>query len=147
VLREMLERSGPVDVFALVAQGLQMGDDSHMRIQATTNLFIRQLLPHLAAAEHPARVEVARHLAQNHLFFLNVAMAAAKAVADHASNVPGSSVVTCMARNGTTFGIRVSGTGDRWFIGDAPPVEDALYHSGYGPDDAAPISGTAPCSS
>jgi len=141
VMREMLERSGPVDVFALVAQGLQMGDDSHMRIQATTNLFIRQLLPHLAAAEHPARVEVARHVSQNHLLFLNVAMAAAKAVADHASNVPGSSVVTCMARNGTTFGIRVSGTGDRWFIGDAPSVEDALYHSGYGPEDGAPDIG------
>lgn len=141
VLREVLERSGPVDIFALVAQGLQMGDDSHMRIQATTNLFVRQLLPHLVAAEHPARVDVALHLSQNHLLFLNVAMAGAKAIADHASGVAGSSVVTCMARNGTTFGIRLSGTGDRWFLGDAPPVADALFHPGYGADDGAPDIG------
>ena len=44
VLREAIERAGPVDVFALVAQGLQMGDDAHMRIQATTNLLVRHLL-------------------------------------------------------------------------------------------------------
>src|SRR3990172_3399298 len=73
VLDAAIRDTGPIDVFALVAQGLQMGDDAHMRIQATTNLFIRQLVPHLAAAEHPARVEVARHVSQNHLLFLNVA--------------------------------------------------------------------------
>jgi hypothetical protein len=141
LLRALLERTGPIDVFALVAQGLQMGDDAHMRTQATTNLLVRQLLPELVASDHPARVEVARFISQNHLVFLNVAMAAAKAVADHASGVPASSIVTTMARNGTTFGIGVAGTGGRWFVGDAPPVGDALYHSGYGPDDAAPDIG------
>ena len=141
VLGEAISRGGPVDVFALVAQGLQMGDDAHMRIQATTNLLVRQLLPHLVGAEHPGRVEAAAFLSQNHLVFLNLGMAAAKAIADHASGVPGSSIVTAMARNGTTFGIRLSGTGDRWFVGEAPPVSDALYHSGYGPEDSAPDIG------
>lgn len=141
VLRGVLERMGPIDVFALVAQGLQMGDDSHMRIQATTNLLVRQLLPELVAADHPARVEVARFLSQNHLVFLTIAMAAAKSLVDHAADVAGSTIVTSMARNGTTFGIRTSGTGARWFIGDAPPVGDALFHSGYGPQDGAPDIG------
>jgi len=46
-----------------------------------------------------------------------------------------------MARNGTTFGIRLAGTGNRWFVGEAPPVEDALFHSGFGPEDGAPDIG------
>jgi hypothetical protein len=141
VLAETVRASGPVDLFALVSQGLQMGDDSHMRTQATTNLLIRQILPHLAAVEHPGRVEMARLLSQNHLFFLNLAMAAAKAVADGAADVAGSSIVVGMARNGTTFGIRVAGMEDRWFVTDAPPVGDALYYAGFGPDVAAPDIG------
>ena len=141
VLDAAIRDTGPIDVFALVAQGLQMGDDAHMRIQATTNLFLRHLMASLAGVDHPARVEVARFLSSNHLLFLNVAMAAAKAVADWASDIPGSSMVTGMARNGTTFGIRVSGTGGRWFVAPAPWVGDPLFHPGYGPEDAAPDIG------
>ena len=141
VLGEALRSIGPVDLFALTSQGLQMGDDAHMRSQATTNLLIRNLLPHLAAVEHPGRVEVALFLARNHLFFLNLAMAAAKAVADGAAGVPGSSIVVGMARNGTTFGIRVAGLGDRWFTTGAPRVADALYYAGFGADVAAPDIG------
>ncbi|MDQ1565363.1 MAG: hypothetical protein QOF96_243, partial [Actinomycetota bacterium] len=94
--------SGPIDVFALAAQGLQMGDDVHMRTQASTNLLIRALLPQLLALESPARVELGRFLAGNHLFFLNLAMAAARSLTAWARDVDGSSIVVGMARNGTT---------------------------------------------
>jgi hypothetical protein len=137
VLAAALAAHGPVNAFSLAAQGLQMGDDLHMRTQAATNLLLRDLLPSLVASDDGAVVDVARFLSSNHLFFLNFAMAAAKLVADAASGVAGSSVVVSMARNGTTFGIRLAGTGDRWFIADAPPVGDALYHGDYGPDNAA----------
>lgn len=141
VLAAAVRAAGPIDVFSLVAQGLQMGDDSHMRTQATTNLLLRHLLPFLVEVDHPARTDVARFLSANHLFFLNIAMAAAKAVADWAAEVPESSVVVGMARNGTTFGVRIAGAGDEWFVAPAPPVGDALYHAGFGPDDAAPDIG------
>ena len=141
VLDEALQAAGPLDLFSLIAQGLLMGDDVHMRSQATTNLFLRALLPHLVGLQEPRAVDVARFLSANHLFFLNLAMAAAKAATDWASLVPGSSVVTGMARNGTTFGIKLSGTGDRWFTALAPNVEDALYHPGFDPDVAAPDIG------
>jgi len=136
VLDAALKSSGPLDVFSLVAQGLQMGDDAHMRTQATTNLFIRHLLPHLVAQANRQAVDVARFLSSNHLFFLNLAMAAAKAVTDWAAPVPDSSLAVGMARNGTTFGIRLAGNAD-WFVAPAPPVEDALYHPGFGPEAAA----------
>jgi hypothetical protein len=45
-----------------------------------------------------------------------------------------------MARNGTTYGVKLAGL-DRWFITDSPPVADALFYAGYGPDDAAPDIG------
>jgi hypothetical protein len=137
VLDAALRSAGPLDLFSLVSQGLLMGDDVHMRSQATTNLLLRTLLPHLVGLQDARAREVARFLSTNHLFFLNLAMAAAKAAADWASLVPAASVVTGMARNGTTFGIRVAGTGGRWFSAPAPAVEDALYHPGFGPEVAA----------
>ena len=140
LLAECLAGSGPIDVFALATQGLQMGDDLHMRTQATTNLFVRAILPQLVGLASPRRADLARFLAGNHLFFLNLAMAAAKSLTMWAQDVEGSSLVTTMARNGTTYGIRLSGP-EEWFITEAPPVGNAMYYSGYGPEQAAPDIG------
>ncbi len=136
-LAQALERAGPVDVFSLAAQGIAMGDDVHMRVQATTNLLLRDLLPHLVRSSSARIAEVADFLSTNHLMFLNIVMAGARAVAEWASEVPDSSIVTTMARNGTTYGIRLAGRPERWFIADAPPVQDALYYPGQGPDTSA----------
>jgi hypothetical protein len=136
LLGSVVEQSGPHDLFALATQGVQMGDDVHMRTQATTNLLLRNLLPHLAALPDPGRVELARFLSGNHLFFLNLAMAAAKSVALWAEQVEGSSIVTLMCRNGTTYGIRLAGSEDV-FLAESPPVGDALYYPDYGPESGA----------
>jgi Protein of unknown function (DUF1116) len=141
VLDAAIRAADPIDVFGFAAQGLQMGDDAHMRTQAATNILIRHLLPHLAGQDDPRRTDVARFLAGNHLFFLNVVMAAAKAATDWAAEVDGASIVTGMARNGTTFGVRLGSLDDRWFVAPAPSVEDALFHGDFGPDDGAPDIG------
>ncbi|MDQ1426857.1 MAG: hypothetical protein QOK39_333 [Acidimicrobiaceae bacterium] len=144
LLARAIEESGPIDIFSLVAQGVQMGDDVHMRTQATNNLLIRHLLPQLMSLGGSDAQALARFLAGNHLFFLNIAMAGAKALTLWAEQVDGSSVVTSMARNGTTFGIRLAGSQaqtQEWFITDSPPIGRALYQSGFGPDDAAPDIG------
>jgi Protein of unknown function (DUF1116) len=141
VLQAALAATGPVALLPFMVQGLQMGDDVHMRTQAATNLFLRHLLPALVTVDGPGLAEVARFLSGNHLFFLNLAMAAARAITGSAAAVPGSSIVVGMARNGTTFGIRLAGTGDAWFVAPAPPVERALYHPGFGPETSAPDIG------
>jgi hypothetical protein len=140
LLAECIRAAGPLDVFNLAAQGLQMGDDLHMRTQATTNLLVRALLPHLMGLDSPRRAELGRFLSADHLFFLNVAMAGAKALTLWAEQVAGASVVTTMARNGTTYGIRLPGD-ERWFITDSPPIGQALYYPGYGPESGAPDIG------
>ncbi|MDD7919007.1 DUF1116 domain-containing protein [Actinomycetospora callitridis] len=136
----ILARTGPLDVLAMAAQGIAMGDDLHMRTQAATNLLVRTWLPHIAALPEDSRQGFADFLGGNHLFFLTLAMGAARALTAWAGQVTGSSIVTTMSRNGTTFGIRLAGS-DRWYVTDSPPVGEALYYSGYGPDDAAPDIG------
>ena len=140
VLAEVLRDSGPVEVLNLAAQGVAMGDDVHVRTQAATNLLLKHLLPSLMASEHERRVEVGRYLSANHLLFLTLAMACARALTGWAAQVQGSSVVTTMARNGTRFGARLSGC-DTWFLAPSPMVGSALYHPGRGEADAAPDIG------
>jgi hypothetical protein len=140
VLDDVLLRHGPIDVAGIAAQGLQMGDDVHVRVQASSNLLLRELLPHLVALDDSRRVALAEFVAGNHLFFLTLAMAGAKALSGWAAAVPDSSIVTTMARNGTAFGIRLAG-GAQWHLAPAPDVGQALYHPGYGPETSAPDVG------
>ena len=140
MLRHILDSTGPIDVFSLAAQGVQIGDDVHMRTQGTTNLMIRNLLPQIAALPDDGRREFAAYLSGNHLFFLNLAMAAAKTTALWAEQVEGSSIVTMMCRNGTTYAIRLAGS-TQLFLAPAPPVEEAMYYPDYGPETSAPDIG------
>ncbi|MGI8333941.1 DUF1116 domain-containing protein [Actinomadura scrupuli] len=142
VLGSAVRRHGPMDVKAIMAQALQMGDELHNRNRAATSLFFRELAADIVEADAPLSdiAEVLRFVNGNDHFFLNVGMAAAKLSADAARDVPGSSLVVAMARNGTDFGIQVSGTGDRWFTGPAG-IPDGLYLGSYGLDDANPDIG------
>jgi hypothetical protein len=134
-LARIVARLGPVDVFAIAAQGVQMGDDVHMRTQASTNLLIRTMLPAIATlGDDAGTVAFCEYLSTNHLFFLTAAMAGAKSLTLAAEQVEGSTMVTTMARNGSTYGVRLAGS-DRWFVAPAPPVTDALFQPGYGPED------------
>jgi uncharacterized protein DUF1116 len=143
VFARALERLGePIDLRAMTAQALQMGDEAHNRNRAATSLLLRTLLPALIELDEPGAdtAAVARFIAGNDHFYLNLAMPAAKASADAAAGVERSSIVVAMARNGTEFGIRLSGTGDRWFTGPSGRI-DGLYLPGYGPGDANPDIG------
>jgi Protein of unknown function (DUF1116) len=133
-LARLIEREGPIDVFGLVAQGLSMGDELHMRSQATGNLLLRDLAGGLAAA---GAEQEARFLAGNHHFFLTLTMAASKCASLAAAGTEASSVVTVMSRNGTDMGVQLAGLPGEWFVAPAARVQDALLRDGYGPDDAA----------
>jgi Protein of unknown function (DUF1116) len=137
-----IRASGGIELKNIIARGLSMGDEMHQRNVACTGLILRELAPWLArtAKDTKQLADVLSAIGANDQFFLNIAMAMGKALMDPANGVPGSSVVTAMCRNGTDFGIRVSGTGDQWFVA---PVEmpEGLYFAGYGPADANPDMG------
>ena len=137
-----LEVLGGLELKPLMAQALHMGDEIHNRNVAASCLLLRRLVPALLrTAVAPAEVAaVVDFIAGNDHFFLNLSMAACKAMLDAAHGVAGSSLVTAMARNGVEFGIRLSGTGDAWFTAPAPLV-DGLLFPGYTAADAAPDLG------
>jgi hypothetical protein len=142
LLQTAVRRHGPVDLKAILAQMLQMGDEAHNRNRAGTLMLLRELLPDLIDSGEPASdiAAAVRFVAGNDHFFLNLAMPACKLTLDAARDLSGSSVVVAMARNGTDFGIQLAGTGDEWFTGPAQ-LADGLFLGSYGPQDANPDIG------
>ncbi|HET6652669.1 MAG TPA: DUF1116 domain-containing protein [Nocardioides sp.] len=142
LLQKAVRAGGPIDVRAIVAQMIQMGDEGHNRNRAGTLMFLREVLPAMIDSGAPTGevAEAVRFVSANDHFFLNLGMPACKLQTRAAADLPGSSVVTVMARNGTDFGIQVSGTGDQWFTAPANTPE-GLYLGSYGPEDANPDIG------
>jgi hypothetical protein len=142
VMQDAVAKLGGLDLKSLMAQALHMGDEVHNRNAAATGLLFKQLT--IAALKSgrdaDAVAQALDFVAGNDHFFLNLSMAACKAMLDAAHGVSGSSLVTAMARNGVEFGIKVSGCGDQWFTAPAPLV-DGLYFPGYSMADAAPDLG------
>lgn len=143
VLRRALASiDGGIDLKAILAQALQMGDDGHNRNAAATSLLYRRLsLAILDTEPDVARArEVLAFVDGNSHFFLNLSMAASKATLEAAHGIEGSTLVTTMSRNGVEFGIRVSGLPGRWFTAPAP-IPVGLYFPGFTEADANPDMG------
>jgi hypothetical protein len=138
ILNEAIFAADGLDIRALLAESLHMGDEGHNRNKAGSILYTTKLAPFIArvSKDNSVSEEIIRALAENALSVLNPVMAACKAMADAGHGVEGSTIMTVMARNGTELGIRVSGLGDQWFTG---PVgqPDGLYFPGYTADDAS----------
>jgi hypothetical protein len=141
-LRAALAISGPIDLRSMIAQALHMGDECHNRNKAGTSLFIRTIAPALVEAVPDADTVAAvlRFMDGNDHFFLNLSMPAMKAMLLPAEGIPGCTLVTTMARNGTDWGIRVSGAGGQWFTAPAPLVQ-GLWLPGFTAADANPDIG------
>jgi hypothetical protein len=136
-LRSALKAEGDLPLKPIITQALQMGDELHNRHSASSALFGNAMAIGLAKASLPAEKQIPTlYLLKNHnLIFLGLAMAAGKAIADPAQDVPYSTMVTAMCRNGVEFGIRVSGLGDDWFTAPSPFV-NGLYVPGFSEADA-----------
>ncbi|HEV2016845.1 MAG TPA: DUF1116 domain-containing protein [Gemmatimonadaceae bacterium] len=142
LLQQAVRTHGPIDLRAILAQMLHMGDEGHNRNRAGTLMFLRELLPDLIDSGRPSSeiARAVRFIATNDHFFLNLAMPACKLTLDAARGIAGSTIVVAMARNGTDFGIQIAGTDDEWFTGPAQ-VPVGLFLGSYGPDDANPDIG------
>jgi len=142
VVDDALKLCGGIDLRSLLGQALHMGDDGHNRLAAASLLFLKSLDPYIVKAAPGAETasDILKAIGDNPLAVLNPVMAACKTMADAGHNVEGSTIVTVMCRNGTDFGIRVSGLGDRWFTGPAGVVK-ALYFPGFTEKDANPDIG------
>jgi hypothetical protein len=137
VLADAIEASGGIDIRALLAESLHMGDEGHNRNKAGSILYTTKLAPFIVkVTDADTASEVLRFLGENALSVLNPVMAACKAMVDAGHGVEGSTIVSVMARNGTDFGIRVSGVGDRWFTAPVATPQ-GLYFPGFEAEDAS----------
>jgi hypothetical protein len=142
LLQTAVRAGDPIDIKAIIAQMIQMGDEGHNRNRAGTLMFLREILPTMIDSGAPSGevAEAVRFVAGNDHFFLNLGMPACKLATSAAAGIAGCTVVTVMARNGTDFGIQVSGTGDRWYVAPAL-TPDGLFLGNFGPEDANPDIG------
>ena len=141
LLHQALQASGGIALSPVIARGLAMGDEMHQRNIACSSLLMRSLAQHIAAAgTSQSSARALGFMGGNDQFFLNVGMAMGKSITDPANGVAHSTIVTVMCRNGTDFGVRVSGLGERWFTA---PVEmpQGLFFPGYSAADANPDIG------
>jgi hypothetical protein len=138
VLGKAIEMSGGIDIRVLLAESLHMGDEGHNRNKAGSILFTKNLAPFIVRAAGDAEVaaQIIDTLGENALSVLNPVMAACKGMVDTAQDIEGSTIVSVMARNGTDFGIRVSGLGERWFTAPVA-VPQGLYFPGFTAEDSS----------
>jgi len=142
-LADALANSNGIDLRALMAEALHMGDEGHNRNKAGSLIYLKLIAPLIAKVVKDDEVEseILQFIGDNALSVLNPVMAACKAMTDAAHGVECSTIVTTMARNGTDFGIRVSGLGEKqWFTAPAE-IPVGLFFSGFTQDDANPDIG------
>lgn len=142
-IRDAVRAAGGIPLKPIMKRALHMGDELHSRNTAASLLFTRELFPHLltVAETDPEGVRRAvEALTEDHYFFLRLSMASAKAIADAARDIEGSSLVTAMGFNCKGFYIRVSGLGDAWYEGPHPTVHAKLF-DGHTEDEISWMGG------
>jgi hypothetical protein len=129
-----LAAHGPLDLLDVQREALERGDECHHRTEAGSQITHDALAQWLPA-------DVREFILGNGQFFLNLAMVSAKLAMVCASGVPGSSLLTVIARNGVEVGIQLSGTGDQWFVGPAALPDPARLIDPYTAQDMNPDLG------
>jgi hypothetical protein len=131
VMAAAIRHAGGLNVKQLLAQGLQMGDELHGLFDATRGAFLGWILPHILRTDFPketlAQVGDYFNTYGGRWYCGNMMMGACKVMMDSARGIKYSTIVTAMARNGVEFGIKVSGMGDKWFLGPASPITGFMF--------------------
>jgi hypothetical protein len=135
-LRKGLLQMRGLPLKPIIAKALQMGDELHNRSMAASSLFANAVTAPMiqGGVTTDDLLSTINYITNHELLFLGLSMAAGKASADPAAGIEYSTVVVTMARNGTDFGIRVSGLGGEWFTAPSPRV-NGLYLPGYTEND------------
>ena len=117
IMKRVIKKMGGLSIWSVLAQGIQMGDECHNRHAASTNILLKNIVEPLFSLNisKEKAFRAYKFIAGNSHFFLNFSMTACKLAMVAASDIENSTIVTAMSRNGTDFGIRVSGLGDKWF--------------------------------
>ncbi len=142
ILSNALYLSGPINVTDIAASAIQRGDECHNRNKAASSILFQRLAPWLVKTHYSKNdiFDALNFMSNNEHFFLNLSMGMAKATMAITQEIEDGSIVTCMASNGLEFGIKVSGSGEKWYTAPAEYAE-GNYFKGFGFEDANPVMG------
>jgi hypothetical protein len=133
---------GGIDLRESMAEALTRGDELHNRNRAATSLFINQIALGLLDVDAPAaeKRRALLFLNGNGQFFVSAVLPATQLMLRAAHGIPGCSAVTSIGANGRDCGLKLSGTGDRWFVAPGQ-VPRGILQSGVATSDVAPGCG------
>lgn len=138
VYQKAIRKAGRIDLKNIMAQAIQMGDELHNRSRAASYILFTKTAPYILETldqqKLPETIEALKFMEANIHTFLGFAMSSAKVSLMAAENVEESSMVTVMARNGTDWGIQLSGMGRQWFTCQSP-VPEVLLFPGFTKED------------
>lgn len=131
-----------LNLSVLIARSITMGDEFHQRNFAASLNFLREVAPLIVCLEmdEKDKQEVMKFLADTDQFFLNIMMAAGKAIVDCARKEAKGTIVTTLTRNGVDFGVRIAETQDQWFTAPVN-LPKGLYFTGFSEEDGNPDMG------
>jgi hypothetical protein len=137
-LKTAMEELDEIDLNTITSKALHMNDEVHNRNVASSALLQKLITQGMldSGVDREILTKVYEFMSDNEHFYLNFSMANSKATMDSILEMEYCTLLTAMTRNGTDFGIRISATGDKWYVTEAPVV-DGLYFSGYSKEDAA----------
>ncbi|NQU03001.1 MAG: DUF1116 domain-containing protein [Syntrophaceae bacterium] len=130
-------QAGGISLKKMAAMSINMGDEGHNRNNAAGCLLEKELMPHLidADVDRDSLRAIVQLFDYDERWLVYPEMAFCKCMLDAAHGIEFSTLVTAMGRNGTYFGIRVSGLGEEWFTAPAPEVK-GFFLPGYTQADA-----------
>lgn len=138
VYQKAIRKAGRIDLKNIIAQAIQMGDELHNRSRAASYILFTKTAPYILETLDQSKlsetIDALKFMETNIHTFLGFAMTSAKVSLMAAENVEGSSMVTVMARNGTDWGIQVSGLGKEWFTSQSP-IPEVLLFPGFTKED------------
>ena len=143
LLTAALECAGGISVADLFAEGLLAGDEEHTRQWATDRNFLSRLIDPVCAMDvrDADKLLLLKWLNSCRRFVHHVGCASAVAALKSASDVAGSTLVTAMCGNGYEFGIKISGSGGKWYVAPAPTFRGRYFSPEYSDADSSPWLG------
>jgi len=140
---KVLEKNGGINIKKIIAQGLQMNDETHTRQVAQGLILASEIIPLLIKSDldKETLVQCVDIFTKTERWFHPLGMASAMAILKGIKNIEYSTIVTAMCGNGVEYGIKISSLGDKWFKATAPKIEGKYFSTRWGPEDAIPWLG------
>ncbi len=143
VVTSVLSAAGGMALKSILTRSVEMGDELHSRQDAAGLLAVNEMMRLLVKSETSLKIirQCADLFYGTTRFFHPIDMAAAMCVHEAVREVPYSTVVTAMEGNGVEFGIKLSGTGNKWYTAPSPILKGNFVSTDVDSADVLPWIG------